>query len=151
MKQKLIDVCKFKENIFTISSDAKIKDAVFLLNKNNIGCLVVIDDGNIVGIVSERDILRELGNTSIKNEIHNVKISKIMTPREQLVLGHTGDTIEDLMGYMDEKNIRHIPLVDEEGKLVCLTSSRDIIKILLKVSHSKIKYLSDYVEGKYPG
>jgi CBS domain-containing protein len=50
---------------------------------------------------------------------------------------------------MNEKKIRHIPLVSDEGKLVCLTSIRDIIRILLKDSKAKVKYLSDYVQGKY--
>jgi len=149
MNKRLIDVCKLKENIITINPDATIKDAVYQLNKHKIGCLIVMENTNIIGIISERDILSKLGSTDVEDEIHAVKINEIMTPKENLVVGHPEDTVEYLMNVMNEKKIRHIPLVSEEGKLVCLTSIRDIIRILLKDSKAKVKYLSDYVQGKY--
>ncbi len=149
MNRKLIDVCKLKENIITITPDATIKDAVYQLNKHKIGCLIVMEDTNILGIISERDILGKLGSTSIDDDIHHVAVNEIMTPKEKLIVGHPEDTVEYLMNIMNEKKIRHIPLVNDEGKLVCLTSIRDIIRILLKDSKSKVKYLSDYVQGKY--
>ena len=149
MNKRLIDVCKLKENIITIEPDATIKDAVYHLNKHKIGCLIVMENTNIIGIISERDILSKLGTTDVKDEIHTTKISEIMTPKENLVVGHPEDTVEYLMNVMNEKKIRHIPLVSDEGKLVCLTSIRDIIRILLRDSKAKVKYLSDYVQGKY--
>ena len=149
MNKRLIDVCKLKENIITINPDATIKDAVYQLNKHKIGCLIVMENTNIIGIISERDILSKLGSTDVEDEIHAVKINEIMTPKENLVVGHPEDTVEYLMNVMNEKKIRHIPLVSDEGKLVCLTSIRDIIRILLRDSKAKVKYLSDYVQGKY--
>ncbi|RLC56622.1 MAG: hypothetical protein DRH89_05300 [Candidatus Cloacimonadota bacterium] len=149
MNKKLIDVCKLKENIITIGPDATIKDAVYQLNKHKIGCLIVMENTNILGIISERDVLGKLGSTSVKDEIHAVKISEIMTPKEKLIVGHPEDTVEYLMNIMNAEGIRHIPLVNDEGKLVCLTSIRDIIRIILKDSKTKVKYLSDYVQGKY--
>ncbi len=149
MNRKLIDVCKLKENIITIAPDATIKKAVYQLNKHKIGCLIVMKDTDILGIISERDVLKKLGSTSVEDEIHHVTVDEIMTPKENLVVGHPEDTVEYLMNIMNEKKIRHIPLVNDEGKLVCLTSIRDIIRILLKDSKSKVKYLSDYVQGKY--
>jgi len=149
MNKRLIDVCKLKENIITIEPNATIKDAVYQLNKHKIGCLIVMEDTNILGILSERDILNKLGATDVKDEIHTTIISDIMTPKENLVVGHPEDTVEYLMNVMNEKKIRHIPLVNDEGKLVCLTSIRDIIRILLKDTKAKVKYLSDYVQGKY--
>ena len=149
MNKRLIDVCKLKENIITIEPDATIKDAVYHLNKHKIGCLIVMENTNIIGIISERDILSKLGTTDVKDEIHTTKIIEIMTPKENLVVGHPEYTVEYLMNVMNEKKIRHIPLVSDEGKLVCLTSIRDIIRILLKDSKAKVKYLSDYVQGKY--
>jgi len=149
MNRKLIDVCKLKESIITVTPDATIKDAVYQLNKHKIGCLIVMEDTNIMGIVSERDILKKLGNTEVQEEIHHVKVTEIMTPKEKLIVGHPEDTVEYLMNIMHEKKIRHIPLVNEEGKLVCLTSMRDLIRIILKESKARVKYLSDYVQGKY--
>jgi len=149
MNRKLIDVCKLKGSIITIVPDATIKEAVYQLNKHKIGCLIVMKDTDILGIISERDILKKLGSTSVEDEIHHVLVSEIMTPKENLVVGHPEDTVEYLMNIMNEKKIRHIPLVNDEGKLVCLTSIRDLIRVLLKNSKSKVKYLSDYVQGKY--
>ena len=149
MNRKLIDVCKLKENIITITPDATIKDAVYQLNKHKIVCLIVMKDTNILGILSERDLLKILGDTDVQDDIHHISVSEIMTPREKLIVGHPEDTVEYLMNIMNEKKIRHIPLVNDEGKLVCLTSIRDLIRILLKDSKSKVKYLSDYVQGKY--
>lgn len=149
MNRKLIDVCKLKENIITVAPDATIKEAVYQLNKHKIGCLIVMESTNILGIISERDVLNKLGDTSVNDDIHHVKVSEIMTPKEKLVVGHPEDTVEYLMNIMNAEGIRHIPLVNEEGKLVCLTSIRDIIRIILKDSKSQVKYLSDYVQGKY--
>jgi CBS domain-containing protein len=106
-------------------------------------------DTDILGIISERDVLKKLGNTSVEDEIHHVTVNEIMTTKENLIVGHPEDTVEYLMNIMNEKKIRHIPLVNDEGKLVCLTSIRDLIRVLLKDSKSKVKYLSDYVQGKY--
>jgi len=149
MNKKLIDVCKLKDKIITITPNAIISDAVYKLNKYKIGCLIVMEKADIVGIISERDVLYTLGKTNIDKDIHDVEISEIMTPKENLIVGHPEDTIEYLMNIMNEKKIRHIPLVDEKGKLVCLTSIRDLIRVLLKDSKAKVKYLSDYVQGKY--
>ncbi len=149
MNKKFIDVCKSKENIITIVPDATIKEAVYQLNKHKIGCLIVMKDTDILGIISERDVLKKLGNTSVEDEIHHVTVNEIMTTKENLIVGHPEDTVEYLMNIMNEKKIRHIPLVNDEGKLVCLTSIRDLIRVLLKDSKSKVKYLSDYVQGKY--
>ncbi|MEA2096552.1 MAG: CBS domain-containing protein [Candidatus Cloacimonadota bacterium] len=149
MNRKLIDVCKLKENIITIGPDATIKDAVYQLNKHKIGCLIVMEDTNILGILSERDILKKLGDTNVENEIHQIIVNEIMTPKEKLVVGHPEDTVDYLMNIMNAEGIRHIPLVNDEGKLVCLTSIRDIIRIILKDSKIRVKHLSDYVQGKY--
>lgn len=150
MNKRLIDVCKLKERIIKVDIDDTIKDVVYQLNKHKIGCLIVMKDNDIAGIVSERDILCKLGNTDVDDSIHRIKVNEIMTPKEKLVVGHPEDTIEYLMNIMNEKKIRHIPLVNENGELVCLTSIRDLIRVILKDSKAKVKYLSDYVQGKYP-
>lgn len=149
MNRKLIDVCKLKEHIITIAPGATVKEAVYQLNKHKIGCLIVMKNTDIVGIISERDVLKKLGSTSIQDAIHHVTVEEIMTPKEKLVVGHPEDTVDYLMNIMNTEGIRHIPLVNDEGKLVCLTSIRDIIRIILKDSKAKVKHLSDYVQGKY--
>ena len=151
MNRKLTELCIGDIKIHTIKPDDTIKNAVDVLNKNRIGSLIVMDDNKeIHGIVSERDILIKLANTNVKDNVHNIVIKEIMTKREKLIVGNPDDTLEYLMNVMLENKIRHIPIVDENEKLKCLISMRDIIKFLLKESKQKVKYLRDYVQGKYP-
>ena len=151
MNRKLSELCIGDIKIHTIKPDDTIKNAVDVLNKNRIGSLIVMDDNKeIHGIVSERDILIKLAETNVKDNVHNIVIKEIMTKREKLIVGNPDDTLEYLMNVMLENKIRHMPIVDENEKLKCLISMRDIIKFLLKESKQKVKYLRDYVQGKYP-
>ncbi|MDD5092372.1 MAG: CBS domain-containing protein [Candidatus Wallbacteria bacterium] len=150
MSRKIREICNMKKKVITIAPDATIKEAVDCLNKNNIGCLVVMDGANIAGIVSERDVLRKLADTDVQLDIHSLKTSEIMTPKEKIIVGRLDSTLEYLMCCMNENKIRHIPIVDNEGSLVCLTSIRDIIRVLLKDAKTEAQFLSDYVQGKYP-
>lgn len=151
MNRKLNELCIGDIKIHTIKPDDTIKNAVDVLNKNRIGSLIVMDNNKeIHGIVSERDILIKLANTDVKDNVHNIMIKEIMTKREKLIVGNPDDTLEYLMNVMLENKIRHMPIVDENEKLKCLISIRDIIKFLLKESKQKVKYLRDYVQGKYP-
>ena len=151
MNRKLTELCIGDIKIHTIKPDDTIKNAVDVLNKNRIGSLIVMDDNKeIHGIVSERDILVKLAETNVKDNVHNIVIKEIMTKRENLIVGNPDDTLEYLMNVMLENKIRHMPIVDENEKLKCLISMRDIIKFLLKESKQKVKYLRDYVQGKYP-
>ena len=151
MNRKLNELCIGDIKTHTIKPDDTIKNAVDVLNKNRIGSLIVMDNNKeIHGIVSERDILIKLANTDVKDNVHNIMIKEIMTKREKLIVGNPDDTLEYLMNVMLENKIRHMPIVDENEKLKCLISIRDIIKFLLKESKQKVKYLRDYVQGKYP-
>ncbi len=152
MNRKLNELCTGDIKIHTIKPDETIKNAVDILNKNRIGSLIVMDDNEkIYGILSERDILIKLAETNIEDDIHNTAVREVMTKKEKLIVGNPDDTLEYLMNVMLENKIRHMPIVDENGKLKCLISIRDIIKFLLKESKQKVKYLRDYVQGKYPG
>ncbi|MCK4654908.1 MAG: CBS domain-containing protein [Candidatus Cloacimonetes bacterium] len=152
MNRKLNELCTGDIKIHTIKPDETIKNAVDILNKNRIGSLIVMDDNEkIYGILSERDILIKLAETNVEDDIHNTAVREVMTKKEKLIVGNPDDTLEYLMNVMLENKIRHMPIVDENGKLKCLISIRDIIKFLLKESKQKVKYLRDYVQGKYPG
>ncbi len=151
MNKGLNEICKMKKEVISIDPEATIQKAVESMNKEKIGALIVMKGECISGIVTERDVLYKLANTDINEDIHDVKINTIMTPFKKLIVGHADDTLEYLMKVMTEKHIRHIPIVDKKCKLVCLASIRDIVRFLLKDTEMTVKYLSDYVQGNYPG
>ena len=150
MNRQLSAICNFKK-VKTIGPEATIKEAVDILNENHIGCLVVMNDNmEIEGIMSERDILTILGNTDISDDIHHMKVKDVMTTKENLIVASPEATLEQLMHVMRDNNIRHIPIVDENGKLACITSIRDVIRLLLQDSTQQVDHLSNYITGKYP-
>ena len=149
MNRKLSAICNFKK-VKTIEPEATIKDAVDILNEHHIGCLVVMENNEIAGIMSERDILKTLGNTQVNDQIHHIKVKDIMTKKDELIVADPDSTLEQLMHIMRDSNIRHIPIVDKDGKLTCITSIRDVVRLLLEDSKEKVDHLNDYITGKYP-
>lgn len=117
----------------TISADSTIQDLVEALAANRVGALIVSNDGRkIEGIVSERDVVRAMPvNFSRLPELH---VRDLMTVG--VVTATPESTIDDLMTIMTERRIRHIPIVDEAGKLISIVSIGDIVK-------SKISELDD--------
>jgi CBS domain-containing protein len=149
MNRKLSAICNFKK-VKTIDPEATIKVAVDILNEHHIGCLVVMANDEIAGILSERDILKTLGNTSVNDNIHHIVVKDVMTKKEDLIVADPESTLEQLMHIMRDSNIRHIPIVDNDGKLTCITSIRDVVRLLLEDSEEKVDHLNDYITGKYP-
>lgn len=150
MNRKLNEICNFKK-VKTINPDATLKDVVDLLNEHHIGCLVVLNSKeDLEGIISERDILCTLGKADINDNIHQISVKEIMTPKEKLIVARSDATLEQLMHVMRDSNIRHIPILDENDKLTCITSIRDVVRLLLKDSTEKVDQLNNYITGKYP-
>lgn len=147
MNRKVSDLLKEKGNVvFTISEDGKLKDIIKIFNEKHIGALVVVNERQeILGIVTERDILKKMAKT--EGEIKDMSVKMIMTPRENLMVGTPGDTIEYLMKVMTVNRIRHIPIVEGEiePKLMGLISIGDIMKAMLGDLNPEIKYLKDIV------
>jgi len=150
MNRHLKDICNFKK-VQTISPDATIKDVVEILNEQHIGCLVVMNaKEEIEGIISERDVLQTLGKTDINDDIHHIIVKEVMTPRDKMIMANSDATLEQLMHVMRDSNIRHIPILDKDDNLTCITSIRDVVRLLLKDSTKKVDDLSNYITGKYP-
>jgi len=126
----------------TISPDHSVQDAVRTLVEHNIGALPVCDRyGNLVGIITERDVLR-LAARDDWQEIAARKVSEVMT--RDLVIGLPEDRVDDVMHVMTEKRIRHLPILDEH-RLVGIISIGDVVKAQLDASSTEIRYLRDYM------
>ncbi len=130
--------------VHTISTTATLKDMVREMLALHIGSLLVInpDDDAVVGIITERDLLRNLARYSADWE--NVKIGDVMNT--DIILASPGDTIDHVMNQMTEHRIRHLPVMDG-GQLAGVLSMGDIIKAALAESTFQNRLLKNYIKN----
>jgi CBS domain-containing protein len=108
---------------------ATIGDAMDLMSSSNVGALLVVDKlGNLVGIFSERDLLRKIAE--LQTDYNNLPITQFMTPRPESVL--TTDTLNFVLQKMDAGGYRHVPVL-ENGKPVSIISARDMLRFLTRL------------------
>eukprot|EP00968_Pinguiococcus_pyrenoidosus_P015881 scaffold1484_cov241-Pinguiococcus_pyrenoidosus.AAC.36 len=138
--------CYFKID-FKIDEDASVYEAVQRFAAYNIGCLVVVSkEGKVAGIISERDYVTKvalLGRKSV-----DVKVSEICTSEANMVVANTSDSVQDCMGMMLARDIRHLPVVGEDGDVVGMLSVKDLIKELVKEKDEMISKLTDFTMGR---
>ena len=133
--------------IYQIKPDATLSSCLKLLNDKRIGSLLVMDkQGNLEGIVSERDVLRTVNK--IKGKAFDVPVSSVMTPRIKLVVGGKDSSIHEVMETMTKKRVRHLPIMDGE-RVIGIVSIGDVVKSLLDEVLTENKQMQDYIYGKY--
>jgi CBS domain-containing protein len=133
-------------DVHSIENGASVLDAIRRMVDRNVGSLLVLNGKEIAGIITERDYLREIvlkGRTS-----RETPVEAIMT--RQVVFVTPADTIEACMAIMTEKRVRHLPVL-REGTLTGLISIGDVVKQLSQDQKAEIRYLTDYITGRYPG
>ncbi len=122
MKVQRILATKVK-GVITITPERTVKDAAALLAQHRIGALIVLDDNQqVVGILSERDIIREAAHN---DQVLFQAVSQVMTP--EVVTGTPEDDIYSVAHLMTERRFRHLPIL-EEGHLIGMISIGDITK-----------------------
>jgi predicted transcriptional regulator len=112
------------DKVITTKKEAAVEDAVKLMNKHEIGCLVVVENGKPVGIITERDLLKRVLSKS--KELRNMKVMEIMS--EPLLSVAPGMQIEQAVKLMFKNKIKKLPVI-EKGKLVGLVTLTDILRI----------------------
>lgn len=139
----LRDILSHKgRNIVSCTPADSLTRAVGCLVEHNIGSLVVLEGGRMVGILTERDILRacDAGGGCVSDQT----VQQRMTPDP--VTGSSDDEIADVMGIMTRHRIRHLPVVDR-GELVGLVSIGDIVKAEHAEATQENHYLKCYIQG----
>ena len=128
-------------SVVTVQPNRTLDEAIHLLAEKGIGALVVIDEvRNVVGIISERDIIRALAHQG--GAALDTPISHYMTP--DVVTCHCETTNEQIMQMMTDGRFRHIPVCDH-GKLVGLVSIGDVVKRRLATLEDEYRALRDYI------
>ena len=122
--------------VVTVKPSQTIREAIALLVKHRIGALVVVDDaGKVVGLVSERDFVRE----AARNEaLFGEPVSAIMTT--DVIVASPGDDIQSVEQTMTVKRFRHLPILDE-GELIGIVSIGDVVKAQLGQYQGEIETL----------
>ena len=129
--------------VWTTQENATVKDVLGKLVEHRIGALVVTTGrGEVVGIISERDIIRECHRNS--QQIETTSVGNVMT--RQLIVGAPEDDLDYIMGIMTQNRIRHIPILSE-GKLSGIISIGDVVKAQLHDTQYENHYLKDYLFG----
>ena len=123
------------EEVITVRPDMKIRDAVELMNKNEIGCLVVTRKGKPVGIMTERDVLKKI--VCQCKDPKQVRVSEIMS--KPLIVGKVDMDLAEAAGLMLKRNVKKLPIVDAE-KLVGLITLTDVVRVN-HVKHRLVKII----------
>ena len=141
---KLAELLKAKQKeIAKISQDSTIAEAANTFAERKIGALLVDDqDSAIVGILSERDIVR--GMSQHGTSLHDLKVSELMTTN--LIRCAPGDTVNEAMAMMTDRRIRHLPVFDDE-QLVGFISIGDLVKCRMMEVQSEAEALRQYINS----
>lgn len=128
--------------VFTITPEATVFQALNLMAEHNIGALLVMTDDEINGIVSERDCIRKVD--VLGRNTKETTISEIMT--SNVITVDADQPLEECMSLMIDKNIRHLP-VCEGKKLLGLLSVRDVLREVVEVQQMMLTQLERYITG----
>ena len=145
MQTKIKNILEEKGNeVISIQKKSTIDEIVKIMNDNHIGAIVVMDGEAVVGIVSERDLLRKF--LAENKDSSTTTAGDIMTDR--LVITNIGNTCEECIVTMTIHHIRHLPVYDGKD-LVGIISIGDLMKSLAKDRDTEVHYLQDYIAGPY--
>jgi CBS domain-containing protein len=128
--------------VYSIDPDSSVYDALELLEENNLGSLVVVDRGRLIGVFTERDYARKVilkGKSSKETPVR-----EIMTDRPIVVTPNA--SIEQCMQLMTDKHIRHLPVMDGD-ELVGIISIGDLVRFTIEEKDYIIDTLSHYISG----
>lgn len=129
----------------SVTPDTTVAAAVDIMNATNVGSVLVMDGTRLVGIFTERDVLRRVVGKRMAAE--KTPVSAVMT-RELAVMRPTS-TVADAMAVVSEKRVRHLPVV-EDGRVLGVISAGDLNHWLIRGHQVEIDQLVDYITQRYP-
>jgi CBS domain-containing protein len=134
------------QDVWRVSPDGCVYDAIELMAEKHVGALMVVHEGQLVGVVSERDYARKVilqGKSSKQTQVKEIMTTPaiFVTPEQ---------TVEDSMRIMTDNHIRHLPVV-ENGILLGVVSIGDLVKWMISAQQQTISQLHRYITSQYPG
>jgi CBS domain-containing protein len=139
------DVLKRKgQDVWSITPDTTVYRAIEIMADKHIGALLVIVDGKLVGIVSERDYARKVvlkGRSSKETRVAEIMTSPVISVQPQ-------HAVDECMRIVTDNRIRHLPVIDDE-RVIGIVSIGDLVNWIISVQHQTIQQLQDYITGNY--
>ena len=126
--------------VHAVQRGATIADAVRMMTERNVGMVAVLDGDRLVGLVSERDVVRRVIATG--GDPATTRVDEVMTTK--IVFASPDEEFQDAVQLMDTANIRHLPVV-ENGALLSMISIRDLLRVELHARREEIRYLKEYM------
>ncbi len=130
--------------VWTVQASALVREALLLMAEKNIGAVLVMDGEQIMGIYSERDYARHVSQRD--DLLLDQPVADFMTHSVYYV--HPQQSVEECMALMTTRHIRHLPVLEEENRLVGLISIGDVINQLLMEKEGAIQDLENYILGQ---
>lgn len=130
------------KDVWSITPDATVYEALRMMADKNVGALLVIDGEQLAGIMSERDYARKIilhGKSSKETYVREIMTSNLVTV-------HPDQTVEECMTLMTNKRIRHLPVI-LEGQVMGVISIGDVVRAIIYQQRETIKGLEKYVTG----
>ena len=138
------DILKIKgSQIHTISKGATALDAAEKMNDSRIGALVVVDDGHVQGIFTERDVLRRVVARHL--DPSQVYVEAVMT--KEVVCCQADTKVTEAQGVFKNRKIRHLPVLDEDDRIIGLISIGDLNAYQTSEQETTIRFLHEYLYG----
>ena len=131
-------------DIWTISPEATVFEAIECMAEKNIGALPVVESGRLVGILSERDYMSKVaikGRSSKETAVRDIMVRDVVTV-------HPGQTVSECMSLVTERRVRHLPVV-EDGALLGMVSIGDLVRWTIATQRVTIEQLEKYIAGGY--
>ena len=134
-------------HIWFIGPEATVFEAIRWMSEKNVGALLVIESGDLLGIISERDYTRKviLENRSSRE----TKVREIMTKDVTTIASDA--TVEEAMRVMTKQRVRHLPVVDHDGHVTGVVSIGDLVERTIATQRLVLEQLEGYIIGRYPG
>ena len=131
------------QQVHSIAPDQMVLEALKMMAEKNVGALPVIEDGQVVGVISERDYARKVvlqGRSSVGTPVRDIMSAPVVTADSQ-------QSIERCMVVMTDSHLRHLPVVDE-GRLIGLLSIGDLVKAAIAEQARLIEKMQEYIRGE---
>ena len=132
-------------HLITVSAEATVYTAAVLMNEHQVGSLLVLDDGRLVGILTERDILVRV--VAEQRDANHARVGEVMTGDVVCCRPHTD--LEEVRSVMKHRRLRHLPVIADEAGVVGIISIGDLNAYQVDHQERTIHLLQEYIHGTW--